>query len=120
MPGISRMPRDPRLRRTGTLIAPRSRSAMTRAMQLGPLFFGVCALGLVGCASSCPAPAAKAQAPVVSTTRLTSADLAETEFAPLVSKPQRGSAPKATDGDDAVEPKDGRRHASTGGFSGYK
>ncbi len=77
------------------------------------------ALATAGCASSCPAPEARtaAQAPVVSTTRLTAADLAETELAPLVGKPQH--AMSAKDDDDVVLPKDGRRHEG-GGFSGYK
>lgn len=87
-------------------------------MKLGALIFS--AFAMAGCASSsCPAEAVKtAQAPVVSTTRLTSADVAETEFAPLVGKPQHGMTPKSDD-ESAVEPKDGRRHEG-GGFSGWK
>jgi PBP1b-binding outer membrane lipoprotein LpoB len=93
---------------------------MDGAMKLGALIFA--AFAVAGCASStCPAPAAKApEAPVVSTTRLTSADLAETEYAPLVSKPQHVTAPAegATRG-EAAPPKDGRGHDG-GGFSGWK
>ncbi|MFO0735237.1 MAG: hypothetical protein U0270_05130 [Labilithrix sp.] len=87
-------------------------------MKLGAGIFVVSALALAGCASTCPAPAAKAaaQAPVVSTTRLTSSDLAETEYAPLVSKPQHAVVSKD---DDTLEPKDGHRRVG-GGFSGYK
>ena len=88
-------------------------------MQLRAVFFGVCAISSVllgGCASTCPAPAARAaQAPVVSTTRLTSAELPETELAPLVGKPQLSSASK----DDLASTKDGRRPTGSG-FSGYK
>lgn len=91
-------------------------------MKLGAVMAVAVSVGLMGCASSCPAPAAKstaqAQAPVVSTTRLTSAELADTEYAPLVGKPQHGMAPKS-DADVTEQPKDGRRHEG-GGFSGWK
>lgn len=93
---------------------------MKRAMQLWAGIFGVCAVALVGCASNCPAPAAKAaQAPVVSTTRLTSAELPETEFAPLVGKPQLSAASAASKDDELASRKDGRR-TNGSGFSGYK
>ena len=87
-------------------------------MKLGAVIFA--AFAVAGCASSsCPAEAVKtAQAPVVSTTRLTSADTAETDFAPLVGKPQHGMASKGED-ESAAEPKDGRRHEGSG-FSGWK
>lgn len=87
-------------------------------MKLGAVIFA--AFAMASCASSsCPAEAVKtAQAPVVSTTRLTSADLADTEFAPLVGKSQHGMAPK-TDDASSIEPKDGRRHEGSG-FSGWK
>jgi hypothetical protein len=93
---------------------------MDAAMKLGALIFA--AFAVAGCASStCPAPAAKtSEAPVVSTTRLTSADLAETEYAPLVGKPQHATgAVDAATREETVEPKDGRRHDG-GGFSGWK
>jgi PBP1b-binding outer membrane lipoprotein LpoB len=92
---------------------------MNAAMKLGALIFA--AFAVAGCASStCPAPAAKtSEAPVVSTTRLTSADLAETEYAPLVSKPQHAMAPSEGDREEAAPPKDGRRHDGAG-FSGWK
>jgi PBP1b-binding outer membrane lipoprotein LpoB len=93
---------------------------MNAAMKLGALIFA--AFAVAGCASStCPAPAAKtSEAPVVSTTRLTSADLAETEYAPLVSKPEHAMAPaEGAARDEAAPPKDGRRRDG-GGFSGWK
>ena len=74
---------------------------------------------LAGCASTCPAPAQvqQVQTNVVSTTRLTSADLAETDFAPLVSKPQHSTP--ATDEETSKDARPAERHVG-GGFSGYK
>jgi hypothetical protein len=86
-------------------------------MKLGAIFFAISALAMTGCASSCPAPAQTASsAPVVSTTRLTAADLAETELPPLVGKAQQHVTISK---EDAPPPKDGSRHEG-GGFSGYK
>jgi hypothetical protein len=91
---------------------------MRPAVKSAVLVF-VCGIAAVGCASTCPAPARaeQAHAPAVSTTRLTSSDLAETDFAPLVGK-QQHSQP-TTDEEPAKDARPAERHVG-GGFSGYK
>lgn len=93
-------------------------------MKLGAGIFVALAVAATGCASSTPAPAAKtAQAPVVSTTRLTSADLAETEYAPLVGKSQLSTPALDSDKTPTKEEaptKDGRGRREGNGFSGWK
>jgi len=88
---------------------------MSPAVKSAVLVF-VCATAAAGCASTCPAPAA--QTTPVSTTRLTSADMAETDFAPLVGKPQHSTV-TTTDEETSKDQRPVERHPG-GGFSGYK